>query len=350
MEEHAVIEGRRYASEVEAQSPFEPVEISWREAQVLMKKRNPAYRAAHAEHAEALEETVLVEELTDHVKEVVGISLGDLLKPDKLAQTMQLPVTQLPKQLASISKLKDLSHEIEQGTWVKMEESVTTELKMREQEVKLHRLLRTGGLIDREIACLEKAPSLPSDADPKLIDVRKKWHRQLDKERDDWLDEVRDFFDAEYHDVVFTKDSSGLPTYEKSKTPDLTEWNRWCRLRRSLELVGVLQEAHKKSKPAVPGTRMVTDKLEDLLHIDLGEEDAHRKPSSVRTEVRTLVRNWREMKGAQEKAQQLEASVQPEQINSIAQVGKRQTIYELRQQEIKHASVVWMMDENCWKH
>lgn len=350
VDEHVIIEGKRYAAEVEAQSPFEPVEISWRQAEDLMRKRNPTYRAAQANHAKALEETPLVEELTEQVKDVAGISFGDLLKPDKLALSLQAPVTQLPKQLASVSKLKNLSHQIEQDTWEKMVQSVTTEMMMREQEVKLQRLLRTGGLIDHEMAFVRSAPQSSQEPDPKFADARKKWCQRLDKDRDAWLKEVRDFFDAEYYDVVFRKDDSGLPTYEGNDNPDLAEWNRWCRLSRSRELVGVLREAHKKSKPTVPGTALVTGKLGGMLNMDLGKDEALREPASVRAEVRKLIRSWREMKEAQTKAGQLEAEGPPDEINNVAEIGKRQTIYELRRREIQHASVVWMMDESCWSH
>jgi len=34
---------------------------------------------------------------------------------------------------------------------------------------------------------------------------------------------------------------------------------------------------------------------------------------------------------------------------SLAQVAKRQTIFNLRRQEIVHVSVIWMMDEQCWE-
>ncbi|MEZ7919925.1 MAG: hypothetical protein QMC24_06335, partial [Akkermansiaceae bacterium] len=34
---------------------------------------------------------------------------------------------------------------------------------------------------------------------------------------------------------------------------------------------------------------------------------------------------------------------------SAAQVARRQTIFNLRRQEIRYAAVVWMMDEECWE-
>jgi len=35
-------------------------------------------------------------------------------------------------------------------------------------------------------------------------------------------------------------------------------------------------------------------------------------------------------------------------VGSIADITIRQTIFKLRSDEIKHASVLWMLDENCW--
>jgi len=347
VEEHAAVEGERYAAEVRAQSPFETVEISWSQAEDLMESRNLEYRSAQVGYQQAMEHTPIVEELTDQVKDMVDLSLGDLLKPDNLLKSLEMPVTQLPQQLRSVSKLKDLSHEIEQNTWEKACEGLNAEVRMRKETVKLHRLLRTGELIDGEIAQLAKADPLSGDADPKLMTARQTWQKSLHQARDGWLTEVRDFFNAEYHDVHFKRDGSGLPTYRKMDKPDLTDWQRWCKLTRSQELVGVLQKAHDESKPALPGTKLVTDKLAEMIDIDLGEPDVRLKTESVRDEVRTLIRSWREMKSAQAKAEQLESAA-GESLATLAQVHTRQNLFKVRQQEIQSASVVWMLDEECW--
>ncbi|WP_193213692.1 hypothetical protein [Luteolibacter marinus] len=347
--EHAVVEGLRYAKEVEAQSPFETVEMSWSEADKLMQERNRDYIVAKTAYQQAVEERPVVRNLTDEVKNAVSFSLGDVLKPQELLKTLNEPVTQLPKQLASIGKLKDLSHNIEGSAWKHTAESVDAELKMRGEKVKLQQLLRTGELIDAEMAKLDAAPPLPADADPKLSKALQGWRGVLRDERRKWLGEVRDFFDAEYRDVRFVKDGSGLPNYRDANRPDLTEWDRWGWLQRSKELVAALRKAHDASKPALPGTRAVTETLADMVHPGDKEPEPVLKTEAVRSEVRTLIQHWREMKLAQEQALGLEAQEDPSSFDSIARVDKRQAIFKLRQQEIQHSVVIWMMDEQCWQ-
>ena len=346
---HAAVEGKRYADEVEAQSPFETVEMSWSEASQLMRKRNREYIAAKTAYAKATKEKPVVQSLTKEVKSAVSLSFSDVLKPQALLKTLNEPVTQLPKQLASMSKLKDISHSMEGSAWKYTAESVNAELKMREKNVKLQQLLRTGELIDAEIKRIDSAPPLPEGSDPKLVEALKNWQGKLSGERKKWLGEVRDFFNAEYSDVHFVRDVSGLPNYRKTVRPDLTEWNRWCGLHRSKELVTVLQSAHEKSKPAVPGAEIVSKKFSEIFQ---DEEDLPKpvlKPELVRSEVRTLIQNWREMKEAQVKALSLESEEEAVAFDSIDRVNKRQNIYKLRQQEIQHSVVVWMMDEKCWQ-
>lgn len=347
VEEHSVVEGARYADEVRAQSPFDVVEISWSEAEELMESRNLEYRSANLGYQQAMAHTPMVDELTEQVKDMVDLSLGDLLKPDNLLKSLQTPVSELPRQLRSVSKLKDLSHEIEQNTWERTCEAFDAELRMRKEKVKLHQLLRTGELIDAEMTQLDEAAPLPSDADPKLLAARRTWQDSLRQARSGWLTEVRDFFNAEYHDIHFKRDSSGLPTYRKMEKPDLADWQRWCRLTRSQELVTMLQMAHKDSKPALPGATMVTEKLAEMMNLDDGQAPARLKTESVRDEVRTLIRSWREMKQAQHKAAKLE-TVAGDSLATVAQVQSRQNLFKLRQQEIQSASVVWMLDEECW--
>lgn len=349
MAEHAVVEDRRFAREVSAQSPFDTVEMSWSEAAELMEKRNPNYLVARSAYQKATEQKPVVKNLTDELKDAVSISFGDVLKPRSLLEAINEPVTRLPEQLASLGKIKDISHEMEGTAWKHTAESVDAELKMREERVKLQQLLRTGELIDTEMARLESAPPPPTDADPKLAEALKAWRGHLRQEREKWLGEVRDFFNAEYRDVRFVKDQSGLPTYRDSVRPDLTKGDRWCRLKRSKDLVTVLQKAHEQSKPAVPGTRLVTRKFAEIVRGDEAGPGPAIKPETVRGEVRALIRNWREMKNAQEQARGLERENAAGSFDSIARVDQCQTLYKLRQQEIRHSVMVWMMDEQCWQ-
>ncbi|GAA5481626.1 hypothetical protein [Haloferula sargassicola] len=347
--EHTAVEGRRYAAEVKAQSPFETVELKWSEAENLMKTRNRDYLKAKADFAQATEEKPVVRELTDEVKGAVDLSLGDALKPDALIASLRTPATQLPKQLASISKLKDISHQMEQSAWDQTARSVDAEMRMREEKVKLHRLLRLGALIDAELAKVNASPPPPQDADPKLVKAVDQWRGTLRDERRKWLGDVRNFFDAEYHDVHVVKDEPGLPTYEHTTHPDLTEWQRWCRLRRSIELVNALKKAHDSDKPAIPGTRMVQEKFDEILHPDEPQVLATLDDESVRKEVRSLIQHWREMKQAQQEANGLEQQAEPDKLDDVTRVDRRQKIFKLRQQEIQHASEVWAMDELCWR-
>ncbi|MFT6498313.1 MAG: hypothetical protein ACJAT6_000441 [Akkermansiaceae bacterium] len=347
--EHSVVEGARHAEEVSAQSPFDTVEMSWSEAAELMKERNHDYREALNTYRQANEIQPVLQQLTQNVKGTVKISVGDALKPQSLIKMLNEPVTQIPKQFASLSKIKDISHTAKTNTWKDTAIAIDAKIKMRENQVKLQSLLLTGELIDSEMENLESAAPLPADTDPKLALSVKKWEANLQTERGKWLAQVRDFFNAEYNDVHFVKDASGLPTYKNVTSPDLTKWERWCQLKRSKELVSSLTKAHQMEKPVLPGTILVTDKINTMLHTDEKDAKLVRNTESVRSEVRELIQNWREMKEAQEKAEALEAEEQSPSFISLAHVAKRQTIFNLRRQEIRHVSLVWMMDEQCWQ-
>lgn len=347
--EHSVVEGARYAKEISEQSPFDTVEMSWREAGELMKVRNHDYREALNSYNQANEEQPLLQQLSKNVKGTVKISAGDALKPHTIFKMLNEPAVHIPKQLASLSKIKDINHTAKTDLWKHTAVAVDAEIKMRQNKVKLQSLLRTGELIDGEMKNIESATPLPADSDPKLANSVKKWEVNLQTERGKWLSQVRDFFNAEYGDVHFVKDASSLPTYENVKRPDLTEWERWCQLQRSKELVSGLTKAHQKAKPTLPGTSLVSGKMSSMLNLDEAETSPVRNTESVRSEARQLIQSWREMKEAQEKAEALEAEEKSPSFASLAQVSKRQTIFNLRRQEIRHASVVWMMDEQCWE-
>jgi len=345
---HAQHEGLRYADEVAAQSPFETVEISWSGALQLMEERNLAYRKAMHSYQTANQDTAKVSLIRSQLKKSVKISLKDVLKPQSLAKSFQDPITALPKQLGSISALKDISHEMEQTVWSKEGDSVEAKLLMRKEQVKLYTLLSKGEVIGQEIDRLEaELPETGEQIDPKLKVAQEKWVASVIKDRDDWIDEVRDFFNAEYHDVIFRKDASAKPSYRSVSVPDLSEWQRWCFLTRSQSLVEALKENHKKTKPAVPGTRIVKGKVAEMLN-SKAEYDVTLDTDNVRGEVRNLISNWREMKSTQAELNSLD----PEQDSSDDpkhDLARAQKVYKLRHQEINHTSVVWMMDEDCWR-
>ena len=352
MAQTASVEGRRYAKEVDAQSPFEAVEIPWIEAGELIKERNPSFVAASRDFSEALVGKPLVSELTREVKNTVTESVSSMLDIDTLVSSLKAPSIEIPKRLASISRLKDVSHEVKQGAWEDVGKSVDAELEMRKVEVQLHRLMRTGKLIDREIAIASRTPKLDPDSeknpDPKFVGALAAWQASLKNERSTWLTEVRNLFDAEYHDVHFIPDDSGLPTYRDAANPDLGKWRRWCHLRRSKELIGKLTLSHKESKPTLPGTAFVAKSLKQMVNQN-SESTIVRKTDSVRQEVRTLIQSWRNMKETQEQAELLEESSSDLPIQNQAEIKARQKIFQLRKAEIKYVSVVWLLDEDCWR-
>jgi len=352
LDQTASIEGRRYAKEVDAQSPFETVEMSWTEARELIKERNPSYFAASKSHSEALEGKSLVSELTREVKNTVTASFGSMFNIKTLVSSLEAPSIEIPKQIASISKLKDASHQVKQGAWKGTGTSADAELEMRTVEVQLHGLIRTGKLIDRETAIALRTPKMDPDSeqepDPKFIAALTAWRSSLEKERSHWLTEVRNLFDAEYHDVRFIPDDSGLPTYRNVENPHLGEWRRWCHLHRSKELIGELAKSHKESKPTLPGTAFVAKSLKQMINKN-SESATIRNTDSVREEVRALIQSWRAMKEAQHQAELLEESSSNLALQNQGEIQVRQKIFQLRKAEIKHASVVWLLDEDCWR-
>jgi hypothetical protein len=349
----ASVEGRRYAEEVDAQSPFKTVELRWIEAGELIKERNPSFVASSKRYSQALEGKPLVSELTREVKDTVTESLGTMLDIDTLVSSLKAPSLEIPKRIASISRLKDVSHEVKQGAWEDAGTSVDAELEMRKVEVQLHRLMRTGKLINREIEKARPTPILDPDSeqkpDPKFMGALNGWRSSLKKERSNWLTEVRNLFDAEYQDVHFIPDDSGLPTYRNAENPDLGEWRRWCHLRRSKELIGELAQSHQESKPTLPGTNFVAKSLKQMVNKNSGATTV-RDTDSVRGEVRALIQSWRSMKEAQQQAELLEELSSDLPLQNQAEIQARQKIFQLRKAEIKYASVVWLLDEDCWQN
>ena len=349
----AKVEGRRYAKEVEAQSPFVTIEIPWIEAGELIKERNPSFISASTSYSEALVGKPLVSELTREVKTTVAESLVSIFNIDTLVSTLKKPSFEIPKQIASISRLKDVNHEVKKDAWEDAGKSVDAELEMRKVEVQLHRLMRTGELIDRELVNASRNPKLDPDSsnpDPKFPGALAAWQASLKVERSNWLTEVRNLFDAEYHDVRFIPDNSGLPTYRNADNPDLGKWKRWCHLGRSKELISKLTQNHKENKPTLPGTAFVAKSLKQMVNQKTKPITIVRKTDSVRQEVRTLIQSWRSMKETQEQADLLEEMSGDLPILTQGEIKARQRIFQLRKAEIKYVSVVWLLDEDCWQN
>jgi len=348
--EATLVEGRQYAEEMAAQSPFETVEMRWSEAGKLMEQRNRVFLQAKSRHEEATLQKPEVNQLTGEVRRAVTTSVGGVLSPGALIEAMRNPAVQVPKQLATLGGIKDVPHSVSQTAWQDAAASVDAELAMRRERVKLHQLLRAGELIERELAIVRSAPAPAEDADPADAAAIREWRVELAAEREQWLGEIRDLFDAEYHDVRFKRDRSGLPTYAEVDEPDLTDWERWCRLAREKELIETLSKAHEERKPAVPGTTMIADRLGGIVRMEKAEEESGvRESGAVRREVRTLVQSWRKMKKAQKEAAAGEARHTPPVITGAAEVNQRRKIFKDRSTEIESVGLIWMMDEKCWE-
>lgn len=336
--DHAQHEGVRYADEVAAQSPFQTLEVSWSGAAALMEERNLGYRKA----VETLQQSAVEKPVFAQIRNQLQASVRDTLKPNAIVNSLQDPVVGLSKQLDSISGIKDISHDMQQAAWGKEGEAVAAKVQMRKERVRLYALLSKGELINNELKRIELDPlASPTGPDAQLLPAYQKWSAKVKDERAQWLVEVRDFFNAEYLDVRFKRDDSAMPLYRDVKAPDLSEWQRWCFLNRSQGLVQRLMSKHKESKPAVPGTRMVRARVAEVLE-QQPEYDVELNTDQVRSEVRKLIRSWRGMKRAQTELSQLEL-VAP--TNTLERAKK---IYQLRHKEVEHASVVWLLDEQCW--
>lgn len=316
--------------------------MSWTEAEDLMESRNPKFLAARKKYDDALEETPKVNQLASQLKTVVSGSVGQVISPTALLKSLQSPTTQIPKQIASIGKLKDIPHQIEQNAWQQAAAIVDAELTMRQERVELQRILAQSELIDSEIEIAETASKTKHLEDPKLTTAITDWKNHLHSERKKWLTEVRNLFDAEYHDVKFTHDNSALPNYRNADQPDLSDWQRWCQLQRTQQLITELSKPENQ-KNKNPGTMLIS-------HVSSHPDDETlnlRDTSAVRKEVRTLVQSWRELKSAQQQAAPLE-TLKPT-INHPKDITHRQKLFKLRTSEIHHASILWELDEHCWK-
>ena len=177
-----------------------------------------------------------------------------------------------------------------------------------------------------------------------------KFIAKLTDDRKKWLDEVRDFFNAEYYDVKLAGGDSAMTDYETVVHPDFSDWKRWGVLNRKTALTKVLKTQHEARKPMIPGSNFVADKL-DLLLTGVSRPLAEIAQQDVRADARLMIRSWREMKQAQKQADLFKselAKMEAENALGKAAVAKKTQLYALRNSEITSAKVVWMMDETCW--
>ena len=104
-----------------------------------------------------------------------------------------------------------------------------------------------------------------------------------------------------------------------------------------------------RDRPTLPGTAFVAKSLKQMVNQDSGPTTV-RKTDSVRQEVRTLIQSWRSMKETQEQAELLEELSGDLPLQTQGELKARQRIFQLRKAEIKYVSVVWLLDEDCWRN
>lgn len=347
IEKHKIHEGKIYANEVKAQSPFEKVRMDWKTARNLMLKRNVKYREAWGGFVEASEEVSLARNIGGHVGSGLGNTIKNVADPDKLAKSLKSPVTSLPKQFESLGSIKNLSHEMASTAWSRKGKALDCRRKMREEEVKLQVFFKRSELLEEHLKWVSSVKE--KEMDPKAKEGLVKFERKLKSERKKWLDDVRDFFNAEYLDVELSGGAPGMADYRGVTEPDFSDWKRWGALNRVNALAKVLKEQHNESKPMIPGTTMVKEKLGGVLNL-ADQYEAEIATQDVRGSVRKLIRSWRGMKQAQARSAELQAMEKEgdEGLLDAAMVSRRVALYEAQKQAVDHAREVWLLDERCW--
>ncbi len=353
LDKGVALRGETYARELAAQSPFEKVEMSWREASELMKERNPEYRKAIMDKEESKIKKGMVGNLTHEVRKSLTSSVQTTLNPVEIAKAMKNPVDALPKQLESITDLKNISHSLTQSEWGRVSQSVRADAVKRREVVNLHVLFCQGENLEKAEGELEEL------LDGEKVEQSKEFSKELAKTkgvmgkwREEWLDDVRDFFNAEYHDVEFNA-YSRLNFYRDVDNPGFTDWRRWRLLENSDKLVVELRKQHLEGKPILPGMNQLTDHFGvRRLRSELSDE-GNLNEGMVR-EVRGMLRDWRKLKSLQQKITSLEVD-SPDSLEgskdksvSVSDLRRVTALYELKKKEVDYLKVFWVMDEECW--
>ncbi|MFT5905293.1 MAG: hypothetical protein ACI9E1_000889 [Cryomorphaceae bacterium] len=351
LEQSVEMKGASFALELAAQSPFKKVEMSWREASELMKKRNPYYRQAIIDKEESRIKKGLVNNLTYEVRKSLSNSVQTTLNPGEIAKVMKSPVASLPMQLESITDLKNISHSLTQSEWGRVSQSVQADAAQRREMVNLHVLFCQSENLEKSERSLKKLISLLSALETvkpnkAMVVELAKSQALLKKDRGQWLDQVRDFFNAEYYDVEFNGYKSKLSFYREVTDPEFSDWKRWRVLEHSGRLVAELQKQHGDSKPALPGISRITQNLGVI-----GLRNNLAQPSNLNQgmakEVRQMLKNWRDLKSVQQ--QIAESKPYNETTPSVADLKRVTTVYQLKKSEIEQLKTFWMMDEKCWE-
>ncbi|MGJ8658091.1 MAG: hypothetical protein ACSHX6_16710 [Akkermansiaceae bacterium] len=343
--------GKSYASELAAQSPFKKVEMSWKKANDLMKARNPKYQQALIDQHQSKIRKGAVSNFTFEVRKSLNDSVQTTLNPNEIAAAMNSPVSTLPRQLKSITDLKNISHSLTQSEWDRVLQSIKADIAQRKEMVNLHVLFCQNETIDRAESELEKiVKSDPQPQNKALATELAKAQSLLKKERSEWLGQVRNFYNAEFYDVEFTDYRAKLNSYRHVTNPGFSDWKRWRLLENSEMLAGEMQKEHNDAKPMLPGMNMLKRKLGVM---EIQSQLGHQKVlnEEMAKEVRQMLRGWRELKAVQQKIFASELSYSRSNVTqapSVQDVRRITTDFQLKNEEIDKMKIFWAIDEDCW--
>jgi len=384
--------GEVYSNEVNAQSPFQKVSFTWNQARELMTERNPKLRQAVKDYNDALVEHSLVKNLTGHLGGSMKKTVSGTLSPKQLSLIAQKPVSELPKHFESLASIKDFSHDMESKQWKKLQQTVVSKQQIRVETVKLYAYFKQYQVLEEKRRWLAKHEDV---TDPKVKSSVARLQKSYRQERAKWLDAVRDFYNAEYFDVELRLTGEVMPTYASVQNPNFDDWKRWRVLGREKESAGKALKYHEKTKPMIPGTKMVKNKLGDALNLNLNMgEDGHMAESdqSMRDNVRAVLRSWRLLKEAQADVNDFEGQLEKVQhrrkeitmkagqakVMTVAassgegeekkeaapkvdpavsaalsklvlqELALQQKIWVAKNKELQSAAKLWLIDETCW--
>jgi len=354
VDQHSQRVGQDFADEILAQSPFERVTLDWDEARELMYDRNLAVAKAYESKQEAAVSSPLIADLMNHVQSSVGDTARGILSPDDLFKVAKSPFEELPKHFENLASLKDFSHKMQLQAYDDVKDASQAEQTIREEEVKLQALFVTGSLLEQRSDLLKQWNSNESSS-AKIKLMLKKDKVAYVESREKWLDQVRDFFNAEYADVKFSGLGPKFPYYRSVSNPHFENWQRWRVLQRSEKLAIGLKKLHDANRPVVPGTNLVKSKVLTMLHVGTIDEDVQNQ-QGVRSSVRGVLRNWRGLKELHVK--QAELSKQLDELDGMQNMTEAQQvkkyslakkILDVQHKELGHAKGLWLIDERCWK-
>jgi uncharacterized protein YajQ (UPF0234 family) len=278
------------------------------------------------------------------------------LNPGEIAQAVKNPVASIPRQLESITDLKNISHSLTQSEWERVSQSVRADAVQRREIVSLHALFcQDENLVkaEKDLGTLVERLSTEDTAKPNkpMAEELAKAQAAIKNERAQWLNQVRNFFNAEYYDVEFTDYKKKLSFYREVTNPEFSDWKRWRMLENSDRLASELKEQHGKAKPALPGISLITHNLGLAeLRSNLNQQNVFNQ--EMAKEVRQMLKSWRKLKYVQQKIVSSEVRFSQKAIEkypSVADLKLITALYDLKKKEIEQLRAFWMIDENCWK-